>query len=422
MIIAPFARFRSVIAAASEAAIRADVTLGGKLLLAQEGRLSVAYAPFEHVVPTARVVIVGITPGVQQATNALVEARRQTLAGADDAAALAEAKIHGSFSGAMRDGLVRMLDHVGLHERLGIATCASLWSSHAHLAHFTSALRYPVLLDDENYNGSPSMTRTSLLRELLEGCLAQEARTLPDALWIPCGGTAAEGLDWIVRQGLLDPERVCLGMPHPSPANAERVQYFLGTGRERSALSPKTDPDRIEQARAAMVAKVARLGTSGSTSIAGASMGAPMARPAPEPRPAAKFAGTRRTEPRVPSKLGLAIEAAVDADPRFVVHQPERLYQCTYRTRVGGTVFAFERTTEKAINMWLPATSAVASAAAKAGIVVPNVSRPYPDPGKPERYGRLSTLAYVPELKDADLLPIKVASEREALAVLSALA
>jgi len=35
--------------------------------------LSIAYAPFDHVNPAARVVIVGLTPGRQQMRNALME-------------------------------------------------------------------------------------------------------------------------------------------------------------------------------------------------------------------------------------------------------------------------------------------------------------------------------------------------------------
>lgn len=421
MVSAAFARFRSAIGSASDEAIRADITLGGRLLLGQEGRLTVSYAPFEHVVPTARVVIVGITPGVQQAANALAEVRGQILAGADDASALAAAKVHASFSGPMRDGLVRMLDHVGLHGHLGIETCARLWDSHAHLAHFTSALRCPVFLDGANYNGNPSMTRTPLLRGFIADCLAEEARLLPGAMWLPCGGTAAEGVDWLVRQGILDTDRVCLGMPHPSPANAERVQFFLGTGRDRSALSSKTDPERIERARAEMIAKVGHLIASPEATIAVVPAMTPITHTQPEPKAAAKATRPRKTEPKVPSKLGLAVQAAIDADGRYVGHQPDRLYQCTYRTRAGGTVFAFERVTASAINLWLPATSEVIQAAARAGIVVPNVSRPYPDTSRPERYGRLSTLANVPELRDVDLLAVKVSSAGQALAVLGAL-
>ena len=45
------------------------------LLLARESSLSVYYAPFEWVNPEAKVILVGITPGKTQATNALAAAK-----------------------------------------------------------------------------------------------------------------------------------------------------------------------------------------------------------------------------------------------------------------------------------------------------------------------------------------------------------
>jgi hypothetical protein len=100
------ARFAADIAAATEAQLRSDITLGGKLLLGSEGRLQVCYAPFEHVGEAARVVLLGITPGRQQAFNALLEVRLQILAGADHTTALAAAKSFASFSGPLRSNLV----------------------------------------------------------------------------------------------------------------------------------------------------------------------------------------------------------------------------------------------------------------------------------------------------------------------------
>ncbi len=96
------ARFADTIRASSEKAIRADVTLGGQLLLDRLGDLAVSYAPLEHIQHGARVVIVGITPGAQQAANALCEARRRLLAGDDHPEVLAATKVFASFSGPMR--------------------------------------------------------------------------------------------------------------------------------------------------------------------------------------------------------------------------------------------------------------------------------------------------------------------------------
>ena len=251
------ARFAPLITAASEAEIRQDPTLSGRLVLGREGELTVSYAPFEHVVPTAKVVIVGITPGAEQARNALLEVRRALLAGASHPDALARAKVHASFSGPMRNSLVGMLEHVGVHRCLGLTTAAALWSTASDLAHFTSALRFPVFRSGENYRGSPSMLRTSLLSDQMSQYLAEEAWLLPGAIWVPCGPKAAEAVNEMVRRRYLPAERVLDGMPHPSGANAERIAYFLGRS-SREGLSVKTDPVKIDAARTAMLAKLNR--------------------------------------------------------------------------------------------------------------------------------------------------------------------
>jgi hypothetical protein len=152
-----------------------------------------------------------------------------------------------------------MLDHVGLHRTFNISTSARLWDTNCKLAHFTSALRYPVFYKGENYRGTPSMTGTPLLRHYLAECLAEEAQALPQALWFPCGSTAAKGVRWLVTRGVLSPDQVCDGLLHPSTANVERVQYFLGAGRARAELSIKTNPDAIDAAKTTIRAKLANL-------------------------------------------------------------------------------------------------------------------------------------------------------------------
>jgi hypothetical protein len=218
----------------------------------------VCYAPFDYIQRGARLAIVGITPGAQQAHNALVEARRQLIAGASHDTVLSAAKVFASFSGPMRANLVAMLDHVGMNRWLGLTSTADVWNARTDLVHFTSALRYPVYLKGQNYSGSPSMTATPVLRELLARCLGEEVSALPNAVWVPLGPKATEGMIWLVQQGLLPAERVLAGLPHPSGANAERIAYFLGR-KDRALLSAKTAPDGIDAARARLSAQILNL-------------------------------------------------------------------------------------------------------------------------------------------------------------------
>jgi len=255
-------RFAESIRNATENDIRSDVTLNGRLVLNSAGPLVISYAPFEHIQHGARVAIIGITPGAQQAANALCEFRRQLLAGIGTSAALAAAKVLASFSGPMRVNLVAMLDRIGLARWLKLPTTAALWASHGQLVHFTSVLRYPVRFRGSNYNGQPSMTAVAPLLQLVEECLREEVAALPDGVWIPLGRTASVGLQHLVHAGALDPARVLPGLPHPSGANGERVAYFLRRKAKRH-LSLKTNPAALDAAHDRLCSLVEKLPTSG---------------------------------------------------------------------------------------------------------------------------------------------------------------
>lgn len=229
------------------------------LEIAREGNVSINYIPFDYINPKAKLVLVGITPGFTQLRNALGEAQKQLTAGADHTAALIAAKSTGAFSGSMRPNLVGMLDHLKVNAWLGIKTCDSLFNKDRELVQTTSALRYPVFVDGENYNGTPNMTKHPLLRQQLSDYFAQEVRMLNDAIIVPLGPKVSEALGYLVKQGAIDEAKILEGLPHPSGANAERIAYFLGK-KDRSQLSIKTDPDKIDQAKAALVRKMAILG------------------------------------------------------------------------------------------------------------------------------------------------------------------
>jgi hypothetical protein len=137
----PASRFALAVAAHRSGPFLAGATLAALTLHEQPG-LSVAWAPFEHVVVGARLAVVGITPGRQQAENALRAFRDALSAGAAPAEALRRAKFTAAFSGPMRDKLVAMLDHVGAQHAVGVASCAVLFDPAQGLVHLTSALRH----------------------------------------------------------------------------------------------------------------------------------------------------------------------------------------------------------------------------------------------------------------------------------------
>ena len=227
-----------------------------KLRIAKTDKFEICYAPFEHLNPEARLVIVGITPGKTQMLNALREARRQLEAGATPIQALIAAKRMGAFSGPMRPNLISMLDRVGLPQRFGLHTANDFFGTASNLLQSTSVLQNPVFLaGGSNYNGTPSMTRTRALTEQMMSGFAKSASLLPNAYFLPLGPKVSEALMFLTKQGALDGSRVLHGMPHPSPASMERINYFLGK-KLREHLSSKTNPDILDAARERLTRQV----------------------------------------------------------------------------------------------------------------------------------------------------------------------
>jgi hypothetical protein len=253
-----FDRYADAIRALDLAAVSAPPLIPQAFLLAGEGRFATAYIPFESVNTTARLVVVGITPGFRQWKNAVAEARRQLELGAATHDVLHAARLAGAFSGAIRPNLVALLDAIGVQRWLGIPGCASIFGEHAGLVQVTSVLRHAVFVNGKNYSGTPSMTRTPLLQQQVLEWFAHEAASLRGALFIPMGAAVSEALDWLAARGVLDPTHILHGLPHPSGANAERVAYFLDR-KDKATLSANTNGDQIDTTRAALTAQVAAL-------------------------------------------------------------------------------------------------------------------------------------------------------------------
>jgi len=232
--------------------------LDRRYLLASEGDFEVYYAPFDFVQTQARVVLVGITPGMVQAKNALAEARRQLQAGASHEEAKHRVKSAASFSGPMRTNLIQLLDEIGVNEWLGISSSAELFGSKRDLVHYTSVLRYPVFYRGKNYNGTPSPLKSRFLMGQVEHWFADDLKQLPRAVFVPLGAVPKQVLTSMADDGRIEYSRILDGLPHPSGANAERIAYFLGN-KDRERCSAKCNPELLDQAKRRLVDKVAAL-------------------------------------------------------------------------------------------------------------------------------------------------------------------
>lgn len=234
-----------------------DSSLPVEFLLERNGETSIYYAPFDYVNTKAKIVICGITPGFQQAVLSINEAKEQLIAGASIDQAKKRAKEVASFGGAMRKNLTDMLDCIGVHKKLRIDSCSTLFSENSHLVHYTSALRYPVFVKGENYSGSPNMISNKFLKTILEKYLIDEVKMLSsECLYVPLGPAVTEVFSFLVNTGTINASQVLEGLPHPSGANAERISYFLGR-KKKEDLSIKTNSQKLDEAKEYLIRKLA---------------------------------------------------------------------------------------------------------------------------------------------------------------------
>ena len=252
-----FSKFAADIAALP-ASLSSRNQLPPHLCIFKKDDLEAWYTPFDHINRLAKLVLVGITPGETQLINGLAVARSQLASGATAEQALVAAKQTGAFSGDLRRHLVALLDDVGIQRWLRIASAAELFAGSRELVHTTSVLRHAVFRKGKNYNGTPSMLRNPILRQHIYDHFVAEIAHLDQAVFLPLGGKVAAALDFLAGQGVLARERILPSLPHPSPANIERIHCFLGL-KQPASVSSKTDARKLLAARELLGRRVALL-------------------------------------------------------------------------------------------------------------------------------------------------------------------
>ncbi|WP_417517889.1 hypothetical protein [Marinobacter sp.] len=234
----------------------ASAGLPKELLLSENGRYATYYAPFDFVNESAKVVICGITPGIQQATIAIKEAQEALEQGLPADEVLKRAKHSASFAGAMRRNLAEMMDLIGLQHWLSVDSCEDLFQTRQNLVHFTSALRNPVLDQGLNFSGGRAMISNSYLWGQIQTQLVEEIRSLPDdCVFITLGQGVDAVFEKLANGGVVERNRVLSGLPHASGANAERIAYFCQR-KERGQLSNKTNADKLDAAREGLLSQI----------------------------------------------------------------------------------------------------------------------------------------------------------------------
>ena len=164
-------------------------------------KLQCFYAPFEHINPDAELILVGITPGKTQMNIALNSAIDSISAGKSVDSILYKAKRDASFSGTMRNNLIKILNCTGYQKKLGISCASELWKpSHNHLVQFTSLLKYPVFKDGKNYNDAPNLNVIKL-SEMIDEFVRDLELINPDAILIPLGDKVSKVINILNKRG-----------------------------------------------------------------------------------------------------------------------------------------------------------------------------------------------------------------------------
>ncbi|WP_180178113.1 hypothetical protein [Acinetobacter sp. YH01005] len=250
-----FSRFASVIKTHSIE----ELTQSDLLLLKTLGPVQSFYAPFEAINHDAKVVIVGICPGQQQWRNALIAAKDGLEQQVSEENILKLTKNSGAFSGPIRKNLTQLLDHIGLHNQLGIQTTAELFSNHQDMVQMCSVLQQCILINGKNYAGlTPAMLKNELLKQHIDDYFIPMVQQLPNEIYIPLGKGVDEVLNYVCSLGYLNDQQILAGLPHPSGANAERIKYFLGE-KPRDQLSRQTNPEQIDSAKSQILLKLSKL-------------------------------------------------------------------------------------------------------------------------------------------------------------------
>lgn len=190
--------------------------------------LELYYAPHNEVAfEGAKLLIVSLTPGFQQMRLALAEAQSAIWAGASDSEACYRAKQKARFAGAMRQNLISMLDQLHVQHLLRLDSCADLFDKQAHLLNSTAIIPYPAFYKGRNYSGSqPDLLQSASLCSYIMAHMKQQAKLLPNVPIIPLGRSVEDMMRLLVKQGIINENKVLWGFPHPSGANGHRHQQF----------------------------------------------------------------------------------------------------------------------------------------------------------------------------------------------------
>ena len=158
--------------------INKSTITNNKFLVNKEDNIEIYYAPFDYVNPKAKIMIVGITPGLQQML--------QSFEVINEGKSPKEVKDLSSFKGSMRTTLVKYLDELKVNKTLKVKSCESLFNKDNKYLHTTSLIKYPVFDKGKNYSGA-NILKKKMLLDFIEKNFLKELKTLKKSIIIPLG-------------------------------------------------------------------------------------------------------------------------------------------------------------------------------------------------------------------------------------------
>jgi hypothetical protein len=214
----------------SPSSLSKEDLLNEHYMLAADEPFRIYFAPIGGVPePSAQIIFVGLTPGLTQVELCAKLYRETDADTRNDPVAFSRLlKSHVAFGGAMRANLCTMLDQLGLQRILNVENCGVLFDAGDTRIATTSALVYPVFVneDNKNFGGAVDLGVRPIFREMICALLAPRLAAVPEALIIPLGKSAGSGVQYLVNADRLDGDRVLLGLPHPSGKNGHRKKHF----------------------------------------------------------------------------------------------------------------------------------------------------------------------------------------------------
>lgn len=186
-------------------------------LISKNKNIEIYYAPFDYINSEAKLMIVGITPGLQQ----MLESYEVINKGGS----LREVKDQSSFKGIMRTGLIKYLDELKINEILKIRTSESLFNKDSKYLHSTSLIKYPVFDKGKNYSGA-NIIKKEILMDFIEQNFLKELKKFQDIIIVPLGNTVSSVILYLENKYNLNLKFFLKGFPHPSGANARKNIQF----------------------------------------------------------------------------------------------------------------------------------------------------------------------------------------------------